>query len=659
MAGQIPRSFIDDLLNRIDIVDVIDARVKLKKSGSNHSACCPFHAEKTPSFTVSQSKQFYHCFGCGAHGSALGFLMEYDGMHFIDAVETLAESVGLEVPRESGQPDLKRDRHKPLYALMEECASYFSHALKNSEAAIDYLKNRGLVGETARQFGIGYAPAGWDTLLKQFPEREKDLVETGMLTKNDKGRVYDRFRDRIMFPIRDRRGRVIAFGGRVLENAEPKYLNSPETPIYHKGSELYGLFEGRKSAQDAAQVIVVEGYMDVIALAQHGIGNAVATLGTATNQQHVENIYRVAPEILFCFDGDRAGVDAAWRALNATLPCLQDGRDAYFLFLEQGQDPDSLVTELGKQGFVQQLERKRSIIDFLFEHLKGDADLSQIGTRARLVEEATPLLKKIPAGVYKRLAQQKLENLVGMALDAAPANTQAPSRYQQSARRKDANTSRRHSARPGPSHFPNRTAKGGGQSRGMTPMRRAILLLLNYPQLAHTLPPEQYDFDPAMRGAKLLLKIIALVDRNPDISIGSLVEQFRESADWQAIDILSATPYFPDARELTLEVATAEFAHCIELLNKQSLPREASKLPVHARTGLLGLKSNSDQQPRPRPDSSAAMRSDEISAAPVPDYPEAGADHTDWDITHDNSHWDSADPTEDNAPDSGHPQRNE
>ena len=326
MAGQIPRDFIDDLLARVDIVDVINQRVTLKKSGANHMACCPFHNEKTPSFSVNQNKQFYHCFGCSVSGNAIGFLMEYDNMHFVDAVETLADSVGMEVPRDA-KANQARDETKPLYTLMESVASFYRSQLKHSPEAIAYLKARGLSGEIAKRFGIGFVADEWDTLQRHLPNEDGALIKTGMLIQPDGGkRPYQRFRNRIMFPIRDQRGRVIAFGGRVLDNQEPKYLNSPETPLFHKGRELYGLYEARKAAQDNGKVIVVEGYMDVVALAQHGIDNAVATLGTAANQQHSEILFKVVPTIVFCFDGDRAGRAAAWRALLATLPCLQDGR---------------------------------------------------------------------------------------------------------------------------------------------------------------------------------------------------------------------------------------------------------------------------------------------------------------------------------------------
>lgn len=573
---QIPRQFIDELLNRVDIVDVIGERVPLKKKGSNHSACCPFHNEKTPSFTVSQQKQFYHCFGCGEHGSAISFLMNYDNMHFVDAIETLAASVNLEVPREAVSPEdsKQRDRHKSLYLLMEQCADFYTTQLKQTDSAIAYLKDRGLDGQTAKQFLMGYAPTGWDNLSKVFPSRQQDLLDTGMLIKNDTGRVYDRFRERIMFPIRDRRGRVVAFGGRVTGQDEPKYLNSPETTLYHKGSELYGLFEGRKAAQDAGMMIVVEGYMDVIALAQADINYAVATLGTATNRQHCENIYRAVPEILFCFDGDRAGREAAWRALQAALPCLTDGREASFLFLPDGDDPDSLVSREGKQGFIEQTTQRIPIIDFLFQHLAGDADLSQIGARARLAEQSKPLLNQIPPGIYRELATRQLESLIGVSLSKSQSTT--PS--------EGAGT-----PRGSPQRYTQRSAPQVNQ-QSLTTMRRAVLLIVQNPSLVQTLEPEQYDFDASIRGADVLMKLIGLCDANPDITTGHVLEHFRDTKEWSALNKLAVTPYYPDERELDDESAKAEFSHCINELCKQSRQREADKLAPNARIGLLGLR---------------------------------------------------------------------
>lgn len=562
MAGKIPQHFIDDLLAKVDIVDVIDQRVSLKKSGSNYSACCPFHNEKTPSFTVSQTKQFYHCFGCSANGSAISFLMEYEGMHFVDAIESLAESVGMEVPRDAKATQVRNDS-KPLYTLMESIASFYTAQLRQSPEAIEYLKARGLSGETAKRFSIGYVPDGWDALQKHFPNEEAAMLKTGMLIKGDNGkRPYQRFRNRIMFPIRDKRGRVIAFGGRVLDQQEPKYLNSPETPLFHKGQELYGLYEARKSGQDAGMIIVVEGYMDVVALAQHGIENSVATLGTAANQQHSEILFRTVSNIVFCFDGDRAGRAAAWRALTATLPCLQDGRDAHFLFLPDGEDPDSVVKAGGAAGFNDLLAYRIPIIDYLYQYLSSDLDMSGIGGKAQLAEKAKPLLATIPKGIYKQLALRRLETLIGLSLGSEKAG------------------SRPQAARP----------PRNRDDAGLTAMSRAVLLCLQYPSVVQTIAPDDYDVNPDLPGADVLLKLIAYCDSTPDITTARLLEKFREGQSHAYLVKLATKPYYPDRRELDQTSAELEFAHCIGRLKERSQQKLADRVDPSARTGLLGLK---------------------------------------------------------------------
>ncbi len=562
MAGKIPQHFIDDLLAKVDIVDVIDQRVSLKKSGSNYGACCPFHNEKTPSFTVSQTKQFYHCFGCSANGSAISFLMEYEGMHFVDAIESLAESVGMEVPRDAKATQVRNDS-KPLYTLMESIASFYTAQLRQSPEAIEYLKARGLSGETAKRFSIGYVPDGWDALQKHFPNEEAAMLKTGMLIKGDNGkRPYQRFRNRIMFPIRDKRGRVIAFGGRVLDKQEPKYLNSPETPLFHKGQELYGLYEARKSGQDAGMIIVVEGYMDVVALAQHGIENSVATLGTAANQQHSEMLFRTVSNIVFCFDGDRAGRAAAWRALTATLPCLQDGRDAHFLFLPDGEDPDSVVKAGGAASFNDLLAYRIPIIDYLYQYLSSDLDMSGIGGKAQLAEKAKPLLATIPKGIYKQLALRRLETLIGLSLGSEKAGS-----------------------RPQPTRPPRNQGDAG-----LTAMSRAVLLCLQYPSVVQTIAPDDYDLNPELPGADVLLKLIAYCDSTPDITTARLLERFREGQSHAYLVKLATKPYYPDGRELDQTSAELEFAHSIGRLKERSQQKLADRVDPSARTGLLGLK---------------------------------------------------------------------
>lgn len=439
MAGLIPQSFIDDLLNRTDIVEVVSSRIQLKKAGKNYTACCPFHKEKTPSFSVSPDKQFYYCFGCGAGGNALGFVMDHDSLDFPQAVEELAKRAGMDIPREdSGRGRTPRQpTDSPLYPLLTAAADYYRQALKSHptrKSAVDYLKGRGLTGEIARDFGLGFAPPGWDNLHKHLAGdklQQKAMIDAGLLIENaENGRIYDRFRDRVMFPIRDSRGRVIAFGGRVLGDDKPKYLNSPETPVFHKGQELYGLYEARKSNRDLDEIMVVEGYMDVIALAQQGLRNAVATLGTATSEEHLKRLFRLVPSVLFCFDGDAAGRKAAWRALEATLPNLQDGRRARFLFLPEGEDPDTLVRSEGTDAFRARInQHAQPLADYFFQQLSEEADPRSLEGKAHLVTLAAPLIEKIPGNHLRALMRQRLSEITGLsgemllqvAQSAAPA----------------------------------------------------------------------------------------------------------------------------------------------------------------------------------------------------------------------------------------------
>jgi DNA primase len=414
----IPQDFIQALLGRVDIVDVIDRHVKLKKSGANFSACCPFHNEKTPSFSVSPSKQFYHCFGCGVHGTAISFLMEYSGQSFPDAVRELAESVGMQVPQESARDDApRREQHRGLADLMVEALGYYRAQLKKSPAAIEYLKKRGLSGEIAARYGIGYAPEGWQNLQTVFPDYATSALvkDTGLAIENDEGRRYDRFRDRVMFPILDGRGNVIGFGGRIIGAGEPKYLNSPETPLFEKGRELYGLYQARRAIRDSSTVIVVEGYMDVVALAQSGIENAVATLGTSTTPYHLQKLLRMAENIVFCFDGDAAGRKAAWRALEVSLPLLADGKAVSFLFLPAEDDPDTFVRRLGKEAFLAELARAKPLSQFLLDELASRADLASEEGRARMVSLAKPLVAQIEAPALGLLIRRRLAEVLGVS----------------------------------------------------------------------------------------------------------------------------------------------------------------------------------------------------------------------------------------------------
>ena len=422
MAGRIPQSFINDLLARVDIVDVIDARMTLRKAGtSRYKGLCPFHDEKTPSFSVDADKQFYYCFGCQVSGTALTFLMEHDRLEFPEAVETLAASIGVEVPRETvaGSPAPKED--KKLYEVLAEADRYFRGMLRahdDAPRAVEYLKSRGLTGVVARDFGIGFAPPGWDGLLKAAAASETELERAGLVVKNEQNRVYDRFRDRITFPIHDTRGRVIGFGGRVLGEDTPKYLNSPETPVFHKGRELYGLYEARRAVRHLGRFVVVEGYMDVVALAQAGIAYAVASLGTATSETHFDKLFRYAPEVICCFDGDKAGRDAAWKALGMALPTLKQGRQLKFMFVPDGDDPDTLVRKEGKDAFETRLNGALSAPEYLFQHLSLGLDLTAMDDRARLAELAIPLVASVPDGVLRELMMNRLAELAQLPVDA-------------------------------------------------------------------------------------------------------------------------------------------------------------------------------------------------------------------------------------------------
>jgi DNA primase len=441
----IPQSFIQELLGRIDIVDVVDRYVKLKRAGANYVACCPFHSEKSPSFTVSPTKQFYHCFGCGAHGTAVGFLMEYGSMGFVEAVKELAQTVGMEVPETRSEPEgRKGGGGADLYDVLLQAARFYRSRLKDSPRAIAYLKERGLSGDIAKRFGIGYAPDGWQNLAAAFSDYEGPLLVTaGLVKANEEGRRYDVFRDRIMFPIVDVRGNVIGFGGRVLGEGEPKYLNSPETPVFEKGRELYGLYQARRAIREAGRVVVVEGYMDVVALAQHGIEYAVATLGTATTPLHVQKLLRQSDEIVFCFDGDEAGRRAAWRALEGSLAQLQDGKQVKFLFLPEGDDPDSYVRRSGRAGLEALFDQAAPLSRFLIDGLASRADLATAEGRARCLHDAKPLLRQMQANLLRvqllrelgekcRLPAEEVAQLCELSPKATAPRTAAP-RYTRAA----------------------------------------------------------------------------------------------------------------------------------------------------------------------------------------------------------------------------------
>lgn len=532
--ARIPESFINELMNRVDIVEVIDARVPLKKTGREYQACCPFHSEKTPSFTVSPQKQFYHCFGCGAHGTVIGFLMEYDRLEFPDAIRQLAETAGMEVPVEAGGEE-RLDQG--LYDIMEAAAGYYRKALKANDRAIRYLKGRGLTGEIAAEFGLGYAPDAWEGLMNDLRGRsfrKEQIVATGMGIPGKQGQPYDRFRDRIMFPIRDRRGRVIAFGGRVLDKGEPKYLNSPETPLFHKGRELYGLWEARQALRDIPRLMVVEGYMDVVALAQHGIRYGVATLGTATTPEHLDRLFRTTREVVFCFDGDKAGRRAAWRALENALGSVRDGRQLKFLFLPEGEDPDTLVRKEGAKGLETRIENALPLSEFLLQSLSRQADLNSIEGRARLVDLVRPLIERIPDAVYREMLQEKLSRLTRMDSDRLGKLIGGD--------RPQAAPSRRPAA------------------LAMTPVRRAILLMLHQPALAqHAAGHLEQLRKLDQAGADLLVQLVEFLRDRPEISMAAALEHWRETPNGNALQKLAAVRL-----EIPDDGMAAEFLHVLE-----------------------------------------------------------------------------------------------
>ncbi len=562
--GRIPASFIDELMTRTDIVEVINSRVPLKKAGREFKACCPFHGEKTPSFTVSPTKQFYHCFGCGAHGTAVGFLMDYEHMSFPEAVEELASLAGLEVPQEAGDAP---DRRHDLYGVLEAAATFFREQLKNNADAVGYLKRRGLTGETAGRFGIGYAPDTWDGLIRRLGKEDEAvqrLAAAGLVIEREGGGWYDRFRGRVMFPIRDARGRVIAFGGRVLGDGEPKYLNSPETPLFHKGRELYGLYEARQALRDIPRLMVVEGYMDVIGLHQAGLPWAVATLGTATTLDHLERLFRVTEEVVFCFDGDRAGRQAAWRALENALPAMYEGRQIRFLFLPEGEDPDSLVGKEGAQAFEARLAEALPFSEYLLAGLSRQVDMESLDGRARLAELARPLVARVPDGAFRALLIKRIARAVGMneaeyaRLVGAPAGTAGPTAQARPAAR----------ARP-------------AQGRSSL-VRTAVSLAVHFPaQAAEASVPEGID-GLDRPGIDLLLGLLADAREHPKSTTGALLERWRDHPAGAHLKKLAL------AEMLTGEEgARAELQDCLDRLAQERVRLRHEQLFELSRAGPL------------------------------------------------------------------------
>lgn len=580
MAGLIPRQFIDDLLARTDIVELVDGRVPLKKAGKNYQACCPFHTEKSPSFTVSQDKQFYHCFGCGAHGNAISFIMEFDRLEFVDAIEELASFHSLDVPREESTKSPAQQRkdieaaqqRKDDYELMEQISRFYQQQLKVAEdkdSAIDYLKGRGLTGEIVKQFGIGYISDQWDGMMKAFGQSKAasaQLVDLGMAIQGDKQRPYDRFRGRIMFPIRDKRGRHIGFGGRVLGDGTPKYLNSPETRIYHKGQELYGLHEAKTANKNLEKLVVVEGYMDVVALAQHGVNYAVASLGTATTFEQLQTMFRTVKEVICCYDGDRAGRDAAWRAMENALPLIRDGYTLKFIFLPDGEDPDTMVREKGKDAFEQLLAQATPLSKFLFEHLLSRVDITSLEGKSGLVEMFQPYLDKLPESTLKEAIITELANKFGAGHE------------KQLQRLSSANQS-------------NAQKISRQKTTKATPTRLAIALLLEQPALAGKMPHPHLLAHINMPGIQLLNEMIHLALDRPQMTSAQFIEHYRGKPEEQQLAKLAIWQH-----GVMSENAEEFFLDTVEKLFNSFIEQRTEQLLQKARIGEINLQEKQELQ---------------------------------------------------------------
>ncbi|MCF6194493.1 MAG: DNA primase [Kangiellaceae bacterium] len=593
MAGRIPQTFINELLARVDIVDVIERRIDLRKKGKNYSACCPFHNEKTPSFSVSPDKQFFYCFGCGISGNALTFLMEYEGQEFVASIEDLAQTMGMEVPRESySGPNISLHQH--LYPLMDKVSAYYQQQLKNpkiAEKAVNYLKNRGLSGEVAKKYGIGYAPNEWQNLLtlKSAADKsdsnnfEQDMIDTGMLIKNDKGHTYDRFRDRIMFPIRNRRGQTIGFGGRIIDQGEPKYLNSPETKLFHKGKELYGLYEMRKELRNIKQILIVEGYMDVVALAQFGIFNATATLGTATSSEHLQTLFRICSRIVFCFDGDKAGKAAAIRAIQNALPLLRDAREVRIMFLPDGEDPDTMVRKIGAETFNNNIDEAATLFDFLLNHLTAQVDMNTFEGPARLVHLAKPFTKEIADPILKTRFDQRLASLAGLS-DQQFADAMRTSESATTAQRTPSNKASTNQA------IQNITENGNNSNietvkpikiQGKAPFRRAIALLLQNPD---ALPGASIDWIGKLDepGAIIFSALAQLIEQNESITTGMLIEYWREKPEEKHLKALALKDLI-----ITKQQMPSELADILSRLEKEMIVDQCDLLITKSKTQPL------------------------------------------------------------------------
>lgn len=579
MAGRISRQFIDDLLARADIVELVESRVPLKKAGKNYQACCPFHNEKSPSFTVSQDKQFYHCFGCGEHGNAISFLMEFDRLDFVDAIEELASHCGLEVVREENNatPAEQRRQQKIYqqkqddYELLQQVSRFFQQQLKvasDKDVAVNYLKGRGLSGEVVKRFGIGYISDAWDGMMKVFSgngQSNQQLVDLGMAIQGDKNRPYDRFRGRIMFPIHDKRGRVIGFGGRVLGDEKPKYLNSPETRVYHKGQELYGLYEAKQANKSLERLVVVEGYMDVVALAQHGVNYAVASLGTATTFEQLQTMFRTVNEVICCYDGDRAGRDAAWRAMENALPLIRDGFSLKFVFVPDGEDPDSLIRQKGQDAFEAILNNAMPLSKFLFDKFLEDNPANSTEEKVALIDKLQPYIHKLPDGMLKNAIVEEMAANFGLNSEKRLLELQ------------------KINASP--------TKKVARKSAKVTPVRLAIALLLEHPHIVTSLENISVLEPIDIPGVTLLNQLLTICQQKPDIKTPQILEYFRDTEQGKQLAKLMCWQHHVEA-----DAAEDVFLDSIEKLLNDFVEQRAETLLQKARTGQMTKQEKQELQ---------------------------------------------------------------
>jgi DNA primase len=620
-VARIPQHFIDELVARTDIIEVIGSRVQLKKAGREYKACCPFHDEKSPSFWVSPDKQFYHCFGCGAHGTVLGFLMEYDHLGFVEAVEDLAARAGLEVPREGGAAAGPANPHDELYVAMERASLYFRQCLTSDTRARDYVKRRGIDAETVQKFGIGYAAPRWDGLIERYGTTDDErhvLQRAGLIIERqpqgDEGSAgasrdrgfYDRFRDRIMFPIRDTRGRTIGFGGRVLDQGEPKYLNSPETELFHKGRELYGLFEARQATRSLQRLLVVEGYMDVVSLHQAGVTYAIATLGTSTTPEHLQRIFRLVGEVVFCFDGDRAGRAAAWRALENAVAEVKQGRQVRFLFLPDGQDPDSLVREEGQAKFEQRMADAIPLSEYLIRELSSRVETDSVDGRAKLVELARPLVRRIPSDVYRELLVNQLAEVVGMSAarlqellgaDAPAAGETGGGAARPPPPQRSSYSERNSSGyeRPGGLGGARYSASHSSAPGRGNLVRQAVTLLVHYPGAAAAISSQQIDAVAAIDrpGIPLLAELLTQLREDPPANTAAVLERWRDRPEQGSlVKLATAVCLAPDAAGAAAELRSA----LNRLIIEESPARRLDELMAKARDSTLDEAEKAELQ---------------------------------------------------------------